>query len=589
MLAFRVNIVALLILSYLLVGFSANQALAAEPVTAHSQAGRSALEQKDYDRAIASFRQHLRVYPKDYHTWDLLAIAYYFSGQPRRALRYLKFVEGNAQSSTNYLYQGLCYEALAPARFDEVDATDLVRAKQYFAITAQRYNDDEAARATVELAILEYNARNKAAARHWLTRYLQKYPRGSFAQEAAKLIESIRDNVWIGTLPGTKKPDMEQALFRYNRLSLGPVPHYWFVQGGYQYAEVAGQEPKEGGEISASDNRSVAMLANAGIGIGPIRQDETTVFAGYNYKQTWDSNSDRLGRWADSPIELDAFPFQADLLLRRHQIYGDFRREFGDRFFVGVFGRMEFARAGSTYFPSADSPIFRQTLNQGQTQLLIPWIGVVYAEHYRTLLYAYMNKQINFNSPELSNKSYDFGFSSNDPTLSIGLSQVIDLPQYDVLVDIELFRYEFIFNDPWLDYQRQGAFIGVEQDPIKNWTIAGIAGYYRDDYVFPRVRSYSCTTIDNTGEPTLTARTPLGCARTDTGTLFQLGLYWNRTQFQRVSGLLQYISNDNPEQREFNQTTKNIQLMYTWAFPSVRRVSRFVDRFADAAFTKGGR
>lgn len=306
-------------------------------MSAHSQAGRAALEQKDYDQAIASFRLHLRVYPKDYHTWDLLAIAYYFSGQPRRALRYLKFVEGNAQSSTNYLYQGLCYEALAPSRidaFDALDTTDLLRAKQYFAIAAQRYSDDEAARATIELAILEYNARNKAAARHWLTRYLQKFPRGGFAGEAARLLESIRDNIWLGTLQGTKKPDMEQALFRYNRLSLGPLPHYWFVQGGYQYSEVAGQEPKEGGEISASDNRTMAMLANAGVGIGPIRQGETTVFAGYTYKQTWDSNIDRLNRWADSPVDLDSFPFQADLLLRRHQVYADFRREFSGRFLL---------------------------------------------------------------------------------------------------------------------------------------------------------------------------------------------------------------------------------------------------------------
>ena len=564
---------------------------ASDVVVNYAEAGRLQLAQKNYDEAIDLLRTHLRQSPTDYNTWNLLATAYYYSGQPRRALRYFKHVEHlAAPSAYNFYHQGLCYEALAPAALDAVEPADLLKAKQYFALASQRFNDEYSARATYEVGVLEYLSHNKAAARHWLTRYQSQFPKGSYVPQVNQLLQSLQENRWLTNIEGTKKPNMEVALFKYNKLSLGPLQHYWFTQGGFQYAEVAAQEPKARAQISSSDNRFIAMLANAGVGIGPIREDEITLFAGYSYKQTWDSNSDRLNRWVESPTDLDTFPFQADLLLRRHQIYGDFRRDFHKTLFIGVFGRLEYARVGSTYFPSADSPMFRKTLDQGQIQLLIPWIGIAYWEHFRTLFYLYMNKQLVYNSPEFSNKSDDFGLSSKTPTMSLGISHAIDLPRYDLAIDIELFRYEFIYNDPWLDYNRQGIFIGVEQDFLQHWTVAGIGGYYSDRYVFPRVKSYNCNTLDNT--PTdqfIATSTPRGCNRNDTGTLYQLGLYWNRTQFQRVSMLIQYISNENADQKEFNQSTKNIQLMYTLAFPSVKRVSRFVDRFADAAFTKGGK
>jgi hypothetical protein len=174
--------------------------------------------------------------------------------------------------------------------------------------------------------------------------------------------------------------------------------------------------------------------------------------------------------------------------------------------------------------------------------------------------------------------------------MSLGISEIIEIPKYDIKIDAEIFRYVFIFNDPWLDFDRQGVFLGLEQIVVPQWTFTAIAGYYNDNYEFPRVRTYSCETITNTAEDSgRLGGTPLGCNRKDTGTLYQLGLYWNWTQFQRLSLLIQYATNDNSDQKEFNRTTQSIELMYTMAFPSVKRVSRIIDRFADSAFTKGGR
>ena len=76
------------------------------------------------------------------------------------------------------------------------------------------------------------------------------------------------------------------------------------------------------------------------------------------------------------------------------------------------------------------------------------------------------------------------------------------------------------------------------------------------------------------------------CKRKDTGKLIQAGLYWNWTQFQRFSGFIQQVANENAQQKEYEESKLVYLFTYTLAFPSVKRVTRFVDRFADTAFTK---
>jgi hypothetical protein len=46
------------------------------------------------------------------------------------------------------------------------------------------------------------------------------------------------------------------------------------------------------------------------------------------------------------------------------------------------------------------------------------------------------------------------------------------------------------------------------------------------------------------------------------------------------------VKNQNPKQKEYEDQIRRMQVTYTLAFPSVKRVARFVDRFADTAFTK---
>lgn len=555
----------------------------------YAAAGRQKFREKKYDEAVELFRKHLRRAPRDYGTWNQLGAAYYHTGQPRKALRYLKQVERRTiEKSYNYYYQGLCYTAS-----EQPD-----KAKEYFHFIAARFTDEYASRATFEMAAIEYNSMNGRRAYSWAQQYLQRYPNGVYRPQAQRMLQLLAQNDFSQKFEGIEKPDSEAALFRYNKLSLHPTPHYWLVDFGWQYIDIAGQEPAPQGGIKPRNNQSMAALINGGIGIGPLKQGEVTLFGGYNYRQKWLTDAERLETYAEDYGDIGYFPLRGDLLERRHQFYGDFRRELGKSLFFGVFGRYELARIGSTLFPGPEDAELQKVLKISDTSLVIPWIGISYLGNMRTLAYLYLRKEINEDSPEHSNKSYDLGIEPGDeggePVLSFGLSHDIESPSTKTNFNIEVFRYEFIYNDYWLDYKRTGFFLSAEHELLPRWYIYGLGGYYRDEYILSRLKLAACGTqpksTSETGQasplPTSTPTRANECPRTDTGSLLQAGVWWNWTQFQRFSADIQMVENKNADQQEFEESKMMVQFQYTMAFPSVKRVARFVNRYADTAFTK---
>jgi hypothetical protein len=333
----------------------------------------------------------------------------------------------------------------------------------------------------------------------------------------------------------------------------------------------------------------MAAVVNAGVGAGPWKEGTMSAYGGYTYRQLWVTDQDRIKTYTEDPSDLEYFPLRGDLLERRHQFYGDFRRDVADLFYYGFFARWEFARIGSTLFPSPDDSELRKVLKISDTQLFIPWVGTAWGSNMRTLAYMYFRKEINEDSPDHSNKTYDFG-SGGRPVLSLGVSHDMDFPASDMAVNFELFRYEFIYNDQWLDYTRQGAIASAEFQLVPRWYLTGFVGFYQDAYQLERPKTKPCgsgpvppdTNIDGSGAPTTTNK----CKRDDSGYLVQAGVYWNWTQFQRFSFDFQVVENKNPELKEYQESKQTFQVAYTMAFPSVKRVVRFVDRYADSAFTK---
>lgn len=557
------------------------RAAAAAPYASYAAAARVKFQQQKFDEAIDLYRKHLRRNPRDYNSWNNLGAAYYHTGQPRKALRYLKQVERRTtEKSYNYYYQGLCYTAS-----DQPD-----KAKEYFGFAGARFTDEYAARATFEMGFIEYKAQNKPRAQYWLNLYVTRYPNGIYRNDASRMLVSLTQGKWLDDVEGTKKPDIEKALFKYNKLSLHPQPHYWYMQGGWQYLEANGQQPAAQGKLQPRNTQQMAAVVNAGVGAGPWKEGDMAAFGGYTYRQTWFTDLERINQYTEDFTDIEYFPLRGDLLERRHQFYGDFRRDVANVLYFGAFFRWEFARIGSSLFPSPDDQELKKVLKISDTQLFIPWVGTAWSSTQRSLAYLYMRKELNEDSPDHSNKTYEFGLEGGSPVLSLGLSHDMNFPEASLDVNFEIFRYEFIYNDFWLDYKREGALISLEHELIPRWYVTGLVGLYKDAYVLPRLKIQPCgaapIVTDGQNPVAPGAGKPNVCHRDDSGTLFQAGAYWNYTQFQRISVDVQFVENKNPQQKEFEESKMTVQAAYTMAFPSVKRVQRFVDRYADSAFTK---
>lgn len=536
---------------------------------------------RNYEKAIPLYQAHLREAPQDTSSANQLGASYYHIGLPKKALRVLKKVERRTnERSYNFFYQGLSYAALGQR----------TKAGYYFQYAAQ-YNDEYAARSNFELAVLSYNSQKIPEARHWAAVYLQRFPNGSQRQAAIQMIGAIDQGIPLSDVKGTEYPNVEAAFYRYNSYSLINWPHYWYIQLGANYVEKSGYAPSGINKIRASEEVQSSFIANMGIGAGPFKKGDSTAWAGYNYKQNWVTDEDRIKVYLDEPGDFSYQPFRPDLMERRHQFYGDFRQDLGYNFYLGVFGRLEFARIGSKYLPSPEDADLRRVLKISDTSLLIPWIGATYYKDFRTVFYLYMRKELNSDAPETSNKTYNLGVNGQEKAFSFGLSNAFPFDEYNIEVGLDLFQYEFIYNDRWLDYTRRGFILSFDDEFYHNVHATLLFGTYEDKYQLDRIKVGGCDSEpegETTGptKPIEKSKLPENCPRHDSGTLYQLGLYWNMSQFYRLSASYSNVVNKNPEQRVYDESKSTILVMFTMAFPSVKRVLRFVDRFSDSAFTK---
>ncbi|MCX6116768.1 MAG: tetratricopeptide repeat protein [Proteobacteria bacterium] len=552
------------------------------PINAQAelQKARAEFVKTNYDLSIEAYKKYLRVFPRDYTAWGRLGAAYYHAGQPRKAQKTLQRVERySPEKSFVYYYQGLCFSLLG------MEST----AQKYWEYSGW-FPDEFGGRATIELAVSTYKAKEDAKAKFLASSYLQRFPQGANRELAQNILKSLETNQRIEEIAVGERPDPDATIFKYNSWSLFKTPHFWLVQLGTTNAVSSGYEPTESKGIESKESEKSAFLVNSSIGIGPIRQKYATAFAGYSYRQRWNIESEGVNAWLGDFFNLELFPLRGDQLERTHQFFGDVRRQFLPQLYAGAYARMEFTRIGSSIFPSPDDDDLKIVLSTTDSQLFLPWIGWSWDETMRTQFYMYFKKEIHNNSPDHSNKSWDLGTSGGEFALSYGLSHVMEFPSIPLSASAELFQNEFIFNDYWLDYTRRGGLIGLDYNIWKNLNTNAILGMYQDNYKIPRLKQGDCGSQGGapaTGSASsATTAAPINyCTRADSGTLIQLGLYWEHSANLRFSGSYQMVENSSG-MKEFSENQNTIKVDVTWAFPGVKRVSRIMDRFADAAFTK---
>ena len=547
----------------------------AQAAGSFADAARAEFAKGNFDKAIDLYRKYLRGIPSDYSAWSQMGAAYYHAGQPQTALKTLQRVERlAADQSYNYYYQGLCLSVLG---FEPT-------AVKYWEYAAY-FPDEPGSKAVMELAVSAYNHNDDGRARYWLQVYLHRFPQGGMVTRANELLRSLDPNgKRQEDVKASERPDPESVIFKYNHWSLFNYPHFWRLQIGTESEEIQGYQPDEHHTIVQRTDSHYAFLVNAAIGVGPIREKYATAFAGYAYRQRWNAERETLDAWVKDPSNFQLFPLRGDLLERTHQVFGDVRRQFNDRYFLGLYARLDFTRAGSSFFPSPDDNDLRIVVSMKDTQLMIPWAGISWDDNMRTMIYLYMRKEINKASPDHTNKTYDITGSTGDKAMSFGISHVMEFPAIGLDVNGELFQYEFIFNDFWLDYTRKGVLVGADYNVWQNINLAALVGIYDDQYKLPRIKQGDCNQTGDVNSTTASSDAQQ-CKRADSGQLLQASVYWSYSSTTRVTGSYQMVVNSSG-MKEYSESKNTMRLDVAWAFPSIKRVQRFTERFADAAFTK---
>lgn len=531
-----------------------------------------------YSTAIKYYRKYLRAYPRDYDTWNLLGACYFHVGSPQKALTYLKKIrERVSQRSMNLYYIGVSYSSLENYR----------GALQYLSMAA-RGNDDFAARAVFELAVIEYRQRRADHARYWINQYLSRFPAGMHRNTLVHMSSNLERGEYVDDIEGSAQENLESSLYRYSQLSLVPRPHYWFIEGGYQWEIGSVRNPAAGPDgspaVKTEPYERHELIANAGIGLGPIESGNSTAFLGYHYLQNWKADNERMATFLDDPTDIQYIPFRPDLMERRHQFFGDFKKTFGNNITMGFLGMHEIKRVGSAYFPGPEQEELKRTLNVSSTTTLVPWIGASYYRNFESIFYLFLRKELNEETPEYSYKTFSFLDDKEDKLLSFGGTQKMAFPTIATTLRFDFFYYDLIFNDFWLDYTRTGGQINGEYRFYKKLSIGGDLAYYQDAYALKTIHSGSCGYTSQANQ--VSGADLAFCNRVDTGLLYKAGLYWDPTQAERWSAEYLTLTNSNPEQKVYDFTKSRVLVKYTYAFPTFRRIKPFLNRFGDLELNK---
>jgi tetratricopeptide (TPR) repeat protein len=548
-----------------------------EDVRPYRAAGKASFDAGKYPAAATNLKKYLAVYEKDYDAWSLLGATYFHTGMPQKSLKLLKKASrGSTYKSLNYYYQGLCYIALS----------DIVLAQRYLAAAA-KHNDFHASLAIVELAVLEYRQRNTNEALYFANFYLQNFPNGPYTKSMMEIRDSVISGEQLTELPRTT-PDVQKALYAHSKFSLFKYPNFWFIQPGYLYEygtyKTPQADPIKGAFLRDEGYSNQFANLGVGVGIGPVEDKGAVSHFGYNYIQHWVTTNDRIDDYFEDPADFRYIPFRFDLMERHHQFYIDIKKSIND-FSFGMNTKYEINRMGSSMLASAEDHDLRNVVNISQISTTIPWIRVSYGSNYSTTGYLFLRREIDEEQKEFSNSTFSSLFGSDPILLSGGAIQRMLIPRIKTELTGEVFRYETMYNDYWLDNTRTGGLINIQWRPMPHLRVALLGGYYQDIFDIEHIRSESCT-FQSGRNYSSTPNAIKKCPREDTGMLVQLGAEWRLSQFQSVSGYYRYEEATNQRFQMHDRNSTQIFFSVTYTFPDIDTVLPFIEKLEDKGFDK---
>lgn len=432
--------------------------------------------------AIPYLRAYLQSQPKDIKAWEMLGVCNYYVGLPKKAIRLLKYAEFQTSSDLgyNYLFQALAFSGLKKFSL----------ATTYMKKAMNIKGSPFAKLAAYELVVMFYNRRKVIRAQRWMSHYIKKYPKDRNTQVLKRLVEPLKQGVFRGQLKGIPRPDVDKAFYHHAPLSLMPYPHYWFLStGGSQIIET-GKEVDESVTLGFKDTEQFFYRMNfdTGLGIGPVDTKYVTINGGYNYRQRWHSTTERYFEYIQDYLDVKYFLFRPDLLTRHHQFYTKFEVEVFSPFSFGLDTLGEITRLG-TRLPGPEPWSWSTSLTISKRWLLNPWAGYRLSPRHLFRSYIYYLQHLSDENRDFSHQTFSTDLFS---PLAYGITYTGRFPRYDFALDIDLFYYDFVYNDPYIDHVKTGVFSRLEYAIIPELKIYVEGTYSKNSFVEPYIKVGGC-------------------------------------------------------------------------------------------------
>ena len=563
--------------------FAQSEGSGGKAVASHSpeeilEAIRGLMGAKRYGEASLQLRTFLQANPNRIKAWEMLAVSNFYMGKVKEAIKLLKFAEfrGSPDPAYNYLFQGLSFISLG--RYS-LGARYLKKAKDL-------KKSPFATLAAYELAVLYYNRRKPVRALRWFKYYLNHYPNSKNSRPLRLLIDRLEVGIFKGQLKGIPKPDIKAALYRYDPLSLMNFPHYWYLSPAVTNISEYGKEVNTNRALGFKDRQEELYILNfdVGLGFGPLEYESVSLMLGYNYLQKWNTTSERMNIFLSDPADVNYFLFRPDLLERHHQLYTKFEVLALKPFSFGADLLGEIQRIGST-IPGPEVWDYAQSLTLAQRWVLNPWMGYRISPRHIVKTYLYMLQEFNEQNRDFSHQT----FTSMGLPLAYGGLYSGSFPRYQLSLDLDVFRYDYIFNDPFLDHAKTGFLGRVDYEVFSEFKFFLQGSYSQNVFVEKHIKVGGCQVNlkgfdkDDKKKGEALDQGIKKCPRSENVWNIEIGVDFTYKDSYGIFFLAQYLDSQSVEFEELSfQQTKFMAGMIV-AFPDVVKVRRNSSILVDRA------
>ncbi|MCY4380241.1 MAG: hypothetical protein OXC40_01545 [Proteobacteria bacterium] len=544
----------------------------AAPQTINTPLIRKLMKAEEYDKASILLRALLIQQPKNDAAWNMLGVSYYYMGKPEKALETLKVSQSfTSQKSYNFLFQGLAYSLLKEfnlAAFYLKKAANIKKASPYKKL------------ATYELAAWYYNRRKLIRAKRWIGTYHERYPNDPRTETLLHTARLIGLGKMEGYLAGIKKPDIQQAFFKYAPLSLMNHPHYWFIESGAIYSDTHFNRVSSGDDapdsfVAPVDDIVWALSVITGVGLGPYEYNDLESYFGYTYIQHWNTDVDRISVYLQDPSDLMYIPLRPDLLSRHHLVYSKFKFSPQKHLSLGLTSYVTTERIGSRYFSGPEPWSRNDNLLIAYSWNLTPWLSVNFNPRHSLKSYLYINQEINKEDSAFSYQTFDLTYIPR----SLGLMYQGQFPKLNFSTEIDGYYYFLTYNDPFLDHQEIGGSVKLTYHLYKTLYISLVGNYARRTYIEDYLRRGSCSfrTKESASQPSISVSSDgfLKCTRVDEIYRGQLSINYTFGDYYGFFIRADYIKNNSLIITEMSFSNYYAVTGVSMTFPDVPKTNKY--------------